>query len=229
MMSDNAIKPRLLVDIVTDPVCPWCFVGLKSWEKTRKKLSADFEVITRFRPYELNPGIAIEGTDRQAHYDRKFPDHEKRAEMMGHLIAAAENVGAPFDPTAPKWLPNTMKAHRVMRWAHLEGRHEALADRLYSAFWLEGANIGDDETLAKLAGDAGMDTDLVRQDLAGGKDDTIVEQEAQAFRDAGVRGVPTFIVAEKHGFSGALPPEDLEERMRYAINLEPAPLSQGPV
>lgn len=221
-MMANDKRQRVIVDIVTDPVCPWCYVGLKSWQQAQEKLAGDFEVITRFRPYELNPGVPVEGKDRDAHYKQKFPDSAKLAGMTQQLIAAATGVGAPFDPSAPKWLPNTMKAHRVLRWAHFEGLQEKLADRLYTAFWLEGADIGNPETLVQLAKEAGLNGDAVKKDLTEGKDEGLVEREAGEFRTAGVQGVPTFIVNEQHGFSGALPPEELEMRVRHVAGLETA-------
>lgn len=216
-MSEN--NPRLIVDIVSDPVCPWCFVGIKSWGRARQLLARDFEVITRFRPYQLNPDTPLSGTDRLAYYAKKFPDKAFLDKMITQLIAAAKEAGEAFDPMSAKWLPNTLNAHRVKRWAHFQGLQEQLSDRLYTAFWKENADLGDAEALAKIAGDSGMDRERVLKDLNSDKDMALVRGEADSFRKAGVSGVPTFIINEQHGFSGAQSPENLVKTIKQAASI----------
>ena len=109
-----------------------------------------------------------------------------------------------------------------MRWAHYEGLHENLAAKLYAAFWDDGADIGDVETLVRLAGEVGLNADEVKEKLDHGADAETVAEEAQGFRAAGITGVPTFIVNERTGFSGALPPQQLEDAIRKAAGLKPA-------
>lgn len=209
-------KPRLLVDIVADPVCPWCYVGLRSFLKAKETLSSAFDVLPRFRAYELNPDTPEAGADRVAYYDRKFPDKEQRAALVEALVASAKEAGFAFDPLRPTWLPNTLKAQQVIRWAHLEGLQEAAALALYEAYWDESADLGDAAVLAAAAGNAGMNADAVREKLDSGVDRKAVRQEAAAFRQAGVSGVPTFIVNERTGFSGALPPDRLAAALKQA-------------
>jgi len=211
------MNQRLLVDLVSDPVCPWCYVGLRSWAIAKQTLENDFDVITRFRPYQLNPDTPLEGVDRAAHYEKKFPDSNFRNEMRQRLIEAAKNVGHSFDPSIPKILPNTLAAHRVLRWAHLEGVHETLAEKLYAAFWEKSADLGDMTVLSDIAEEAGMDVTQTREKLDAGTDADSISQEAAALRNAGVSGVPTYIVNEKTGFSGALPPEKLSAAVRHAF------------
>ena len=217
-------KKRLIVDLVSDPVCPWCYVGLKSYFQARDRLASDFDLVTRFRPYQLNPDTPIEGADREKHYEKKFPDPGFRQNMRTRLIEAAANIGFSFDPAIPKNLPNTLAAHRLMRWAHFDGKHEKLADKLYSGFWDDDADIGDIDVLAQYANELGLngtpnDTTEIKDikiRLLNNEDSDTVAQEAQSFRTAGVNGVPTFIVNERTGFSGALPPEQLETAIRQA-------------
>ena len=212
-MSD---EPRLIVDLVSDPVCPWCFVGVKSLFAAKRALEAERDIVVRFRAYQLNPNTPLSGVDREAHYAKKFPDPAYRDQMRAQLIKAAEDVGAPFDPGLPKHLPNTLAAHRVLHWAHYEGAHERFADRLYEAFWHEGADIGDADSLAEIGAEAGLDRDRIAEDLASGRDAEKIAQEAEAFRTAGVSGVPTFIVNERTGFSGAVPPQALAQALQQA-------------
>jgi predicted DsbA family dithiol-disulfide isomerase len=217
-MTANAL-PELLVDIVADPVCPWCYVGLQSFLKAQENLSADFDVTARLRPYQLNPDTPVEGVDRHAYYREKFPDQEQLGAMREMLKSAARAIGFDFDPAAPALLPNTLKAHQLMRWALPEGKQLTVATAIYRAFWNDLADIGDDEVLGAIAADAGMDGDRVRAGLAAGEDANAVRAEALAYMRAGVTGVPTFIVGERTGFSGGMPPAKLEAALRHAADL----------
>ena len=214
-MTETA-RPRLLVDIVSDPVCPWCYVGLKSFQRARDQISDAYQVLPRIRAYQLNPDTPAEGVDRAAYYEKKFPDAEARAQMAHTLKAAAAGAGFVFDPLRPKHLPNTLRAHQLIRLAHFDGAQERLAEKLYAAYWDEGADIGDIDVLAGIAQDAGLDPENARRDLAGDQSAAEIRAEADAFRRAGVSGVPTFIVNERTGFSGALPPSRLAEALQQA-------------
>lgn len=217
-MTDTPSKerPRMLVDIVADPVCPWCYVGLKAFQQARDKISDEFQVLPRIRAYQLNPDTPAGGVDRVAYYASKFPDEAQRAEMVHALKAAAAGAGFSFDPLGPKHLPNTLRAHQLIRLAHFDGAQERLAEKLYSAYWDAGADIGDIETLVSIAREAGLDPDNARRDLNNEQSAGEVRAEADAFRRAGVSGVPTFIVNERAGFSGALPPSRLADALRQA-------------
>lgn len=217
--GDQASRPRLIVDIVSDPVCPWCYVGLKSFLVARDRIAEDFQVLPRIRAYMLNPDTPSEGVDRAAHYAKKFPDQTQRENMIMQLKAAALGAGFKFDPAIPEWLPNTAKAHQLIRLAHFDGAQERLALALYSAYWDDGVDIGDVNALLAIAEDAGLDRDNARSDLQNDASKAEILAEADAFRRAGVSGVPTYIVNERHGFSGAMPPERLAETLRDAAKL----------
>lgn len=211
-------RPRLLVDIVADPVCPWCYVGLKSFELAKARIKDEFIILPRIRAYQLNPDTPAEGVNRRDYYARKFPDEAQRAQMIHQLKAAALGAGFAFDPSKPEHLPNTLKAHQLIRLAHFDGAQERLALMLYAAYWDKGADIGDDETLVAIADEAGLNRDNALADLKNPKSAGEIKAEAEAFRQAGVTGVPTFIVNERNGFSGALPPARLADALRQAAN-----------
>jgi predicted DsbA family dithiol-disulfide isomerase len=209
-------RPRLLVDIVSDPVCPWCYVGLKSFQAAKDRINDDYQVLPRIRAYMLNPDTPAGGVDRAAYYEKKFPDKDQREQMVMSLKAAAIGAGFKFDPTIPKHLPNTVKAHQIIRLAHFDGAQERVAEKLYSAYWDDGADIGDDEVLTRIAEEAGLDADNARRDLVSAKSKNDILAEAEAFRRAGVSGVPTYIINERDGFSGAVPPDRMAKAFRHA-------------
>ena len=211
-------RPRLLVDIVSDPVCPWCYVGLKSFQHARDRLSDTHLVLPRIRAYELNPDTPVEGKDRVAHYKKKFPDRAQLDQMIMSLKGAAAGAGFQFDPLLPKHLPNTLKAHQLIRLAHFDGAQERAAEAIYAAYWDRAEDIGDTEVLLRIASEIGLDEANARKELESATNANIVKQEADDFRNAGVTGVPTFIVNERSGFSGAFPPARLAEALTQALN-----------
>ena len=215
--SDEAsARPRLLIDIVSDPVCPWCYVGFRAFQLARDQIALEFQVLPRIRAHLLNPGTPVEGVDRAAYYEKKFPDESHRDAMRMQLQAAALGAGFKFDPAIPKRLPNTAKAHQLIRLAHFDGAQERLAENLYGAYWNDGVDIGDDDALLAIAEETGLDVENARRDLSDPKSKNTVLAEAEAFRQAGVSSVPTFIINERDGFSGAMPPARMAEAFRTA-------------
>lgn len=210
---------RLLIDVIADPVCPWCYVGVRSFLSAREALSRDFDVLPRFRPYQLNPGLAAEGVDRRAFYEKKFPDAGQLAAAREAIRENARLSGFDFDPAAPQRLPNTVKAHQIIRLAHFVGAQEKAVLAIYEAFWDRLEDIGDVDTLTRIAANAGIDRDLARAALDSPEDASMIEAESASFLNAGVTGVPTFIVNERTGFSGGMPPDRLEAALRQAAEM----------
>ncbi|MEZ5922080.1 MAG: DsbA family oxidoreductase, partial [Parvularculaceae bacterium] len=206
----------LAVDIVADPVCPWCYVGTMSLLAARDRLANEIPLALRWRPYMLNPATPAEGVDRHAYYREKFPDAEGLAKARETIRAYAKESGFDFDPAAPAHLPNTLKAHMVIRLALGAGNQEEVARAIYRAFWDELRDIGDDETLIDIAAKAGLPADAVKEMLSSDEEKKSVASEAIAFAKAGVTGVPTFIVGEAVGFTGGMPPDAIVERLRRA-------------
>ncbi len=204
----------LVVDVVSDIVCPWCYVGVKSFLAARDALKDQFEIAARFRPYQLNPDLPAAGVDRHAYYARKFPDAAKLAAAREAIRANARASGFDFDPAAPPHLPNTLKAHQLIAAAGARGAQTELTLALYEAFWDRLADIGDDETLAAIGAGVGLDREDTLAALAG--TGPAVAAEADAWRRAGVSGVPTFIVGERTGFSGGMPPASMTEALKEA-------------
>ena len=213
--NDTGDAP-LTIDVVSDPVCPWCYVGHASLGFALMALSFEGPVALRYRPYRLAPDTPPGGEDREAVMVRKFPDEAQRAAMREALAEAARGAGVSFDPGTPARLPDTTDAHRVIRWSH-EGNHQReVAGAIFEAYWQRGEDIGEHDVLAAAASRGGMDGDDVARRLATDEDRDDVTQEAAAFRAGGVSSVPTFIVNETQGFAGALPKDQLLAAVRQS-------------
>ncbi len=204
----------LLVDIVSDIVCPWCYVGVKSFLAARDALGDEYEIVARFRPYQLNPDLPAGGVDRHAYYARKFPDRVKLAAAREAIRANARETGFDFDPAAPPHLPNTLKAHQLIAAGGASKRQEAVTLALYRAFWDDLADIGDDAALIAIGQRAGLTRSEIETALA--TTPSAVAAEADALRRAGVSGVPTFIVGERTGFSGGMAPLSMIAALKEA-------------
>ena len=205
---------RLLVDVVSDIVCPWCYVGVKSFIAARDALKAEYAFVVRYRPYLLNPDLPAEGVDRHAYYARKFPDKAQLARARDAIRATARDAGFDFDPSAPPHLPNTLKAHQLIAAAQEFNLQEQAALALYGAFWDALDDVGADETLAAIGERLGMAREGMLALLAS--NGPAVAAEAEAFRRAGVSGVPTFIVGERVGFSGGMAPPAMAAALKEA-------------
>lgn len=190
------------IDIVSDTVCPWCFIGKRRIERAMA-LRPDVTFDVFWRPYRLDPTIPREGVDRRAYLKAKFGD-TPRSSAMGDAIrseGAGEGIEFAFDKIAKS--PNTLDSHRLVRWSASAGVQDEVVERLFRAYFIEGKDIGDAAVLATIAADAGMDGELVASLLASDADLESVEREAGLANEMGITGVPTFIFDSKLMISGA--------------------------
>src|SRR5258708_32722058 len=194
------------IDIVSDTVCPWCFIGKRRIERAMAmRRDVTFDVL--WRPYRLDPTIPREGVDRRAYLKAKFGD-SPRTSAMGEAIrseGAVENIAFAFDKIAKS--PNTLDSHRLVRWSANAGLQDQVVERLFRAYFIDGKDIGDADVLVAIASDAGMDSALVASLLAGDADLESVEREAGLANEMGITGVPTFVFDSKFMISGAREPE----------------------
>ncbi|WP_041535101.1 DsbA family oxidoreductase [Parvularcula bermudensis] len=207
-------RPQLTIDVVLDLVCPWCFIGFRGLDWAAMALSFEFDLGVRFRPYQLDPTTPVAGRDRESVWQEKFPDSEIRARVVSALHEAMADVGLSFALDRPDRLPNTLDAHRVVRWAGLEGGGREMVAALFEAYWTEGADISRHDVLAAAAETAGLGGADIEARLASDEDRADIAQEMSELRAGGVTGVPTFIVNEKAGFPGALPKAELLAALR---------------
>ena len=197
-----------MIDVVSDVVCPWCFVGKRRLEQALKALP-DTPVKVSWRPFQLDATIPSEGMRRQDYMLRKFGSAERIAELQKPLLAAGAALGIPFAFDKITVSPNTLNAHLLLKWADAAGRQEAMAERLFQLYFTEGGDLSNQETLVEAAVEAGLDGTLVAQLLASQADLAAVVEEIGHARSLGISSVPTFIIANRYAVAGAQGPETL--------------------
>ena len=214
-MNTSTETAPFTIDVVSDVVCPWCFIGKRRLERALA-MRPDLPVDLRFNPYFLNPWVPREGISREQYLITKFGSVERYAAMSGRMVAAgaAEGINFAFDKLT--WQANTLDCHRLLLWARQAGVQPAVKERLMAMYFEEGANLSDPEVLVRAAGDCGMDGDRVREKLAGDADAEIVERAAKSAADAGIDGVPCFILGGVFAVSGAQEPAYLADAIDRA-------------
>ncbi len=209
-------RPRLDIDLVADMVCPWCFIGWRRLQAAAA-LRPDVDVHVTWRPYQLDPTLPEGGVDRAAYLAKKFPDAARRREVSRMLVDLAAEDGITLNFDRIEKSPNTLAAHRLVRWAQAEGRQAEVLEGLFAAYFTDGKDIGDPEVLADIGAAAGMDRLRILDRLARGEDLAVVGQEHQIARDAGVTGVPFMIFAQKFSVIGAEAPAKLVRAIDHAL------------
>ena len=193
------------LDIFSDPVCPWCYIGKANLDRALEA-HADHPFRIEWHPFQLNPDMPTEGVDKHDYLAAKFGE-DRLVQMHLRLKEASRAAGAEIDPDTPRRMPNTLDAHRLIHWAGLEGRQTAVVSAIMRAYWREGRDIGNAGVLADIAAAAGMDRAVTARLLASDADaDDIRARDADA-RAKGVSAVPTFLIAQQYVVSGAQPPE----------------------
>ncbi len=194
------------LDIFSDPVCPWCYIGKAHLDRALSK-RPDHPFAIEWHPFQLNPDMPRAGVDRAGYLEQKFGGPAKAAAIYARVAQAAVEAGVDIDFAAIKRMPNTLDAHRLCHWARLEGRQTAVKSALMQAFFRDGRDIGDTPTLVSIAGTAGMDRAMVARLMASDADrDDIIARDQDA-RTKGVTAVPTFLIARQYVVQGAQPPE----------------------
>lgn len=196
------------IDIVSDTVCPWCFIGKRRLERALAE-RGDTEFNIQWRPYRLDPTVPKGGMERKAYLRAKFGEGPEVAQRGQAIRALGEKEGIAFDFAGIARTPNTTDSHRLIRWAGTAGVQDAVVESLFAAYFEQGRDIGDPAVLEWIAARAGMDGDLVGRLLAGDADIDLVDREDALAHRMGIRGVPTVIFENKYLVSGAQEPEVL--------------------
>jgi predicted DsbA family dithiol-disulfide isomerase len=211
----NSETASLRVDIVSDVVCPWCHIGQKRLQQALAQVP-EIAVDLHWRPYQLDPTVPEGGLDRQQYMLSKFGSAERIASIHERVAEAGRSAGIDFAFDAIKVSPNTLDAHRLIRWAGAQGSEAQtrLARRLFALYFEEGANIGSHEVLLEAAREAGLDTAVIEPLLASDADTDAVKAEIETAQRMGVTGVPCFLIENKYAVMGAQEPEALADALR---------------
>ncbi len=189
------------IDIVSDTVCPWCFVGKRRMERAMEQ-RPDLEFDVHWHPFQLNENVPLEGVDRKTFYREKFGGDERVRAITRQLCEIGATLDIQFDFDGVKVQPNTRLSHCLIDLA--EGPKQSdVKEAVLSAFFEQGLDIGDPEVLTRLGAAAGLEPDLVRAQLNDPQRGARIEERARAARSMGISGVPTFILNRSQGFSGA--------------------------
>ena len=203
-------KQPVRIDVVSDVVCPWCFIGKRRLEKAIA-LHPDIPVEVHWRPYFLNDWIPREGIAREQYLTTKFGSPERYKGIAQRVSAAAASEGLTYAMDKISRQPNTIDAHRLIRWAEDIGKAAEMKQKLMDRYFTQGADLTDRSVLVQAAADVGLDATEVREALASDRDVAEVEREALSAKEAGIEGVPCFIFNGKFAISGAQAPEYLAE------------------
>ncbi len=207
---DEISEPRAAVhvDVISDVVCPWCYIGKRRLESAIA-LTPDVDVEVNWRPYFLNDWIPRDGIDRQTYLETKFGSAERYAVIAERIAAAAAMEGRVYNPAKIARQPNTLDCHRLILWSRSATDPGRMKQRLMELYFAEGADLTDPRVLIQAAVDCGMDGDLVRRLMASDADVERIETEVTSAKEAGIDGVPCFIFGSSVIVTGAQSPEYL--------------------
>lgn len=201
-MSEKTVA----LDILSDPICPWCYIG-KAHLETALAATPDHPFVIQWHPFQLDPEMPAEGMDRRAYLEAKFGGKEGAIKAYAPVVEHAEKAGLNINFEGIARTPNTLDAHRLIHWAGIERKQNEAVNALFDAYFVEGRDIGDAEVLGDIADMIGMDASVIRKLLESDADREDISRRDSEARSMGVTSVPTFIVAGKHAVPGAQPPD----------------------
>jgi predicted DsbA family dithiol-disulfide isomerase len=207
-MERTMPQAPLTIDVFSDVVCPWCFIGKRRLEKALA-LKPEIPVEIRYQPYFLNDWVPREGISRDEYLTTKFGSPQRYEQIAQRVVVAAKADGLTYNVGSLKRQPNTTDCHRLILWAGRIGKAPQMKQRLMDLYFTDGGDLTDREVLVKAAADIGLDADDVRARLASDADEALVAEAAEKAKEAGIQGVPFFIFGGVLAMSGAQAPEDI--------------------
>lgn len=200
---------KLSVEIWSDVICPWCYIGQRRLEQARWLLAGRHELEVAWLPFELNPEMPPQGVDRRAYRSAKFGSWERSQELGASTVQAGAQDGVRFDYARMTRTPNTLDAHRLIWLAGSDQLQDAVVARLFRGYFLEARDVGDRSVLAPIGAEAGLDRTAVMRALIGQDGIAEVRHEQQRAHAVGLSGVPFLLFEGRWAVSGAQPPETL--------------------
>lgn len=194
------------LDILSDPICPWCYIGKTQLDTALAQIENNPFVI-EWHPFQLNPDMPEQGMDRREYLERKFGGKDGAVKVYSQIEQHAQNLGLPIDFAAMQRTPNTINAHRLIHWAGQNGKQNEIVQSLFEGYFCEGKDIGDIGVLCDIASSHEMDVEVINRLFQGSEDAQVIRDRDAHSRKMGVNSVPTFIVANQHAVPGAQPAE----------------------
>jgi predicted DsbA family dithiol-disulfide isomerase len=223
-IEETPMTKPLTIDVVSDVVCPWCYIGKKRIEQALA-LAPEVPVELNYKPFFLNPWVPREGMSRDDYLTKKFGSPERYKQLASGVVAAAVQDGLAYHPERVQRQPNTIDCHRLIHWAGAIGHGPAMKQRLMELYFRDGGDLTDLEVLVQAASEIGLDADAIRARLATDEDVELISAQAQEASDKGISGVPTYVFIDKYAVSGAQEPALLARAIRKLsaeINAEAA-------
>jgi predicted DsbA family dithiol-disulfide isomerase len=207
-------KPVLQIEVVSDVVCPWCYIGKRRMERAVELLKDEFDFNITFSPFELNPDMPAEGRDQKAYLAQKFGGEQRYQQLTNHVSEIARGEGLSFHYEKQTTSPNTRMAHRLIWLAKKEGKQAAVKEAFLKAYFEESVDLSKKENLVAIAVKAGLIKEKVESLLSTGEGESEVAMSEQISQQRGVSGVPFYIINNQYGLSGAQPSETFEKVFR---------------
>ena len=190
------------LDILSDPICPWCYIGKNNLDRVLAKEPINPFTI-EWHPFQLNPEMPLAGMNRQDYLEQKFGGKQNAYRVYSRISSTAVKAGLNLELQLIKKTPNTLNAHRLIHWAGIEGLQNSVVSALFESYFVKGEDIGDLSTLVKIGASVGLDNDLISKLLKEDTELIEIKQRDANSRERGVTGVPTFIIANTHVLPGA--------------------------
>lgn len=216
----DQVKPVGRIDVISDVICPWCYIGKRHLEHALDLLEKHHLRFTvAWYPFQLNPDMPSEGADRAQYRLAKFGSAERSRQMDQRITETAATVGLEFHLERLTRTPSTLNAHRLIRFAGQKGVQDSVVEALFEGYFCNGANLSDDKVLAELAAEGGLECDEVMALLASESGRKEVVAADRMARNAGIQGVPSFALQGHVLFSGAVPADEMAQAFRQAWDI----------
>ncbi|NOT77234.1 MAG: DsbA family oxidoreductase [Cyclobacteriaceae bacterium] len=200
-------KREIQVEIVSDVVCPWCYIGKRRFERAVDELKSEYDISVTYSPFELNAEMPKEGVDQKAYLVKKFGSEEKFRQLTNNVVNTAKLEGLSFDFDQQRISPNTRDAHRIIAFAKVAGKQAEVNEAFMKAYFEDGIDLSKNDNLIRIAVEAGLEKEEVTDLLNSDKGIDEVELAEGMNHQRGISGVPFFIINNKYGLSGAQPTE----------------------
>ncbi|MBL7845356.1 MAG: DsbA family oxidoreductase [Cyclobacteriaceae bacterium] len=199
------MKQIIKIDVVSDVVCPWCYIGKRRLEKAVQNLSDQYDFDITYHPFELNPQIPVAGVNQKEYLVNKFGGEERYNQITEHVTRIAAEEGLTFNFEKQAISPNTRNAHRIIQWAKASDKQVEVKEAMMKAYFTDGVDLSKPENLVLVAETSGLkksDVEALLQSTSGLAE---VEQAEKEMQELGITGVPFYIIQNKYGLSGAQP------------------------